>query len=185
MRPILCVNHLVIHMKSKQLYFLAAVLLLTACGAMNLTPEERAKRKAALEIAAKQSLVERHFRINVTELKTERGGDHFPVSGSWLKVDSNTVDCDLPYIGLDDIPRLKTRAEKRWDSRINFTGSIEDYLHVYNTETNTGTISFKSHYRGMDYKFTIVVEHVPDVLIIVQPEARDDIFYEGVISLSN
>lgn len=177
----------------KWLLMIAVASVMAACGVMNLSPEEKAKREAELEIAVNQALVERHFRINVSDMITQRSGDRFHVSGSWIKVDSTQVECELPYVGLDeydlpyvglvdDITLMETLDERRWDSYISFSGPIEDYLHVYDVSTNTGTITFKSLYRGSDYKFTITVEHIPEVRIWVQPEDCDDIFYEGVLS---
>lgn len=102
-----------------------AALLVAACA--TLTPEEKAAREAAIKESVKTAVASQKYKINVNSVKPMRGIDR-TVSGPFLKVDSNTVECFLPYAGLDDIPHLKTPGEFRLSSKIEIKSEMRDYL---------------------------------------------------------
>ena len=94
-------------MKKLLLLFVGA-LLMVACA----TPEERAARQAENLKMVKAAVGSQQYKINVSSMKPMRG-TYTTVMGRWLKIDGNTVDCSLPYVGRDDIPHMKTRGEIR------------------------------------------------------------------------
>ena len=152
--------------------------MLVSCGEMNLTPEEKAARKEAAKKSVAESIINRHYRINVTSMTPLRA-ETFYISGHWIKIDSTMVDCSVPYMGLDDTPHFKTPSEARIDARLVFTAEMQDYLVELQPEQNSIAVSFKTSFRGSDYTFNILVEDVNQARVRIIPEDRDEIAYEG------
>ena len=101
------------------------------------------------------------------------------VMGRWLKIDGNTVDCSLPYIGRNDIPHMKTRAEVRMDSKLEFNAEVQNYLLKLEAKKKRGIVTFSTRYGGDEYQFNITVDNTGRAFIRVTPENRDFIEYEG------
>ena len=161
----------------KLLFILVAILTIVSCA----TPEERAARQAENLKMVKASIGSQQYRINVTSMTPMRG-TNTTVMGRWLKVDGNTVDCSLPYLGRDDIPHMKTRGEVRMDSKLEFKTEAQDYLLQYQPKKKCGIITFKVNYGGDDYKFYINVDNTGRARIRVTPQDRDYIDYEGSVN---
>ena len=100
---------------------LMAALLVTACA--TLTPEEKAARDAAVKEGVKTAVASQKFKINVTSVTPMRAANR-SVSGPFIKLDSTTVECFLPYAGRDDIPHMKTRGEMRMTSSRPATSAL-------------------------------------------------------------
>lgn len=118
------------------------------------------------------------YRINVTSMRPMRGTTT-NVMGRWLKIDGNTVDCSLPYIGRNDIPHMKTRAEVRMDSKLEFNAEVQNYLLKLEAKKKRGIVTFSTRYGGDEYQFNITVDNTGRAFIRVTPENRDFIEYEG------
>ena len=103
------------------------------------------------------------------------------VSGPFIKLDSTTVECFLPYAGRDDIPHMKTRGEMRMTSKIEIRGEVRDYLMGIDPADERAVVSFTASDLGVDYKFTITIENTGSVKIHVDPDKRDYIDYEGYV----
>ena len=160
-------------MKQFMLMMIAAFLMV-ACA----TPEERAARQAENLKMVKAAVGSQQYRINITSMRPMRGTTT-NVMGRWLKIDGNTVDCSLPYIGRDDIPHMKTRAEVRMDSKLEFRAEIQNYLLKLEAKKKRGIITFSTRYGSDEYQFNITVDNTGRAFIRVTPENRDFIEYEG------
>ena len=160
-------------MKQFMLMMIAA-LLMVACA----TPEERAARQAENLKMVKAAVGNQQYRINVTSMRPMRGTTT-NVMGRWLKIDGNTVDCSLPYIGRNDIPHMKTRAEVRMDSKLEFNAEVQNYLLKLEAKKKRGIVTFSTRYGGDEYQFNITVDNTGRAFIRVTPENRDFIEYEG------
>ena len=160
-------------MKQFMLMMIAA-LLMVACA----TPEERAVRQAENLKMVKAAVGSQQYRINVTSMRPMRGTTT-NVMGRWLKIDGNTVDCSLPYIGRNDIPHMKTRAEVRMDSKLEFNAEVQNYLLKLEAKKKRGIVTFSTRYGGDEYQFNITVDNTGRAFIRVTPENRDFIEYEG------
>ena len=160
-------------MKQFMLMIIAA-LLMVACA----TPEERAARQAENLKMVKAAVGSQQYRINVTSMRPMRGTTT-NVMGRWLKIEGNTVDCSLPYIGREDIPHMKTRAERRMDSKLEFKADIQNYLLKLEAKKKRGIVTFSTRYGGDEYQFNITVDNTGRAFIRVTPENRDFIEYEG------
>lgn len=160
-------------MKQFMLMMIAA-LLMVACA----TPEERAARQAENLKMVKAAVGSQQYRINVTSMRPMRGTTT-NVMGRWLKIDGNTVDCSLPYIGRNDIPHMKTRAEVRMDSKLEFNAEVQNYLLKLEAKKKRGIVTFSTRYGGDEYQFNITVDNTGRAFIRVTPENRDFIEYEG------
>ena len=160
-------------MKQFMLMMIAA-LLMVACA----TPEERAARQAENLKMVKAAVGSQQYRINVTSMRPMRGTTT-NVMGRWLKIDGNTVDCSLPYIGRDDIPHMKTRAEVRMDSKLEFKAEVQNYLLKLEAKKKRSVITFSTKYGSDEYQFYITVDNTGSATIRVTPEDRDYIEYEG------
>ena len=160
-------------MKQFMLMMIAA-LLMVACA----TPEERAARQAENLKMVKAAVGSQQYRINVTSRRPMRGTTT-NVMGRWLKIDGNTVDCSLPYIGRNDIPHMKTRAEVRMDSKLEFNAEVQNYLLKLEAKKKRGIVTFSTRYGGDEYQFNSTVDNTGRAFIRVTPENRDFIEYEG------
>ena len=158
-------------MKQFMLMMIAA-LLMVACA----TPEERAARQAENLKMVKAAVGSQQYRINVTSMRPMRGTTT-NVMGRWLKIDGNTVDCSLPYIGRNDIPHMKTRAEVRMDSKLEFNAEVQNYLLKLEAKKKRGIVTFSTRYGGDEYQFNITVDNTGRAFIRVTPENRDFIEY--------
>lgn len=163
-------------MKQFMLMMIAA-LLMVACA----TPEERAARQAENLKMVKAAVGSQQYRINVTSMRPMRGTTT-NVMGRWLKIDGNTVDCSLPYIGRDDMPHMKTRAEVRMDSKLEFKAEVQNYLLKLEAKKKRGIVTFSTRYGSDEYEFNITVDNTGRAFIRVTPENRDFIEYEGSVN---
>ena len=163
-------------MKQFMLMMIAA-LLMVAC----VTPEERAARQAENLKMVKAAVGSQQYRINVTSMRPMRGTTT-NVMGRWLKIDGNTVDCSLPYIGRDDMPHMKTRAEVRMDSKLEFKAEVQNYLLKLEAKKKRGIVTFSTRYGSDEYEFNITVDNTGRAFIRVTPENRDFIEYEGSVN---
>ena len=166
-------------MMKKVFIMLVATLLVAACA--TLTPEEKAARDAAIKEGVKTAVASQKYKINVNSVTPMRGTNR-SLSGPFLKVDSTTFECFLPYVGLDDIPHMKTRGEIRMDSKLEFRTEAQDYVLQYQPKKACGIITFKVDYQGSEYKFYINVDKSGGARIRVTPEDRDYIDYEGTVN---
>lgn len=158
----------------KFILMMIAALLMVACA----TPEERAARQAENLKMVKAAVGSQQYRINVTSMRPMRGTTT-NVMGRWLKIDGNTVECSLPYIGRNDIPHMKTRAEVRMDSKLEFKAEVQNYLLKLEAKKKRGIVTFSTRYGGDEYQFNITVDNTGRAFIRVTPENRDFIEYEG------
>ena len=163
-------------MKQFMLMMIAA-LLMVACA----TPEERAARQAENLKMVKAAVGSQQYRINITSMRPMRGTTT-NVMGRWLKIDGNIVDCSLPYIGRDDIPHMKTRAEVRMDSKLEFKAEVQNYLLKLEAKKKRGIVTFSTRYGSDEYEFNITVDNTGRAFIRVTPENRDFIEYEGSVN---
>jgi len=161
-------------MMKKFMLMIVAALLMVACA----TPQERAARQAENLKMVKAAVGSQQYRINITSMTPMRGTTT-NVMGRWLKIDGNTVDCSLPYIGREDIPHMKTRAEVRMDSKLEFNAEVENYLLKLEPKKKRGIVTFSTRYGGDEYQFNIDVDNTGRARIRVTPEDRDFIDYEG------
>jgi hypothetical protein len=161
-------------MMKQFMLMIVAALLMVACA----TPQERAARQAENLKMVKAAVGSQQYRINITSMTPMRGTTT-NVMGRWLKIDGNTVDCSLPYIGRDDIPHMKTRAEVRMDSKLEFNAEVENYLLKLEPQKKRGIVTFSTRYGGDEYQFNIDVDNTGRARIRVTPEDRDFIDYEG------
>ena len=161
-------------MMKQFMLMIVAALLMVACA----TPQERAARQAENLKMVKAAVGSQQYRINITSMTPMRGTTT-NVMGRWLKIDGNTVDCSLPYIGRDDIPHMKTRAEVRMDSKLEFNAEVENYLLKLEPKKKRGIVTFSTRYGGDEYQFNINVDNTGRARIRVTPEDRDFIDYEG------
>jgi len=162
----------------KVVIMLMAVLLVAACA--TLTPEEKAAREAAVKEYVKSAVVKQKYKINISAMRPMRGMER-SVSGPWLKVDSTTVECWLPYAGLDDVPHMKTRSEVRMDSKIEIKSEVKDYVTGIDPMEERAVIRFNAEDHGFKCKFTITIENTGKARIQYEPEGRDYIDYEGSV----
>ena len=154
-----------------------AVMVFVACA----TPEERAARQAENLKMVKSSVGSQQYRISITSMTPMRGISK-TVMNRWLKINGNTIDCSLPYVGREDIPHPKTRGEIRMDSKIEYRGEVQNYVLQYQPKKKCGIITFKINYSGDDYQFRIVVDNYGKARIRLTPDDRDFIDYEGSVS---
>jgi hypothetical protein len=159
------------------LLIIVAALLMVACA----TPEERAARQAENLKMVKAAVGNQQYRISVTSMTPMRG-TRTNVMGRWLKIDGNTVDCSLPYVGRDDIPHMKTRTEARLDSKLEFKTEARNYLLKLEPSKKCGIVTFSTEYGGDEYQFNIKVDNTGRARIRVTPKDRDFIDYEGDVN---
>lgn len=106
----------------KRIFFLlaAAALLLSGCASMRLTPEE----KAMIERQVQENLDDRNFIIDVDQMLPSRGISQH-VDNYSIKVDGETLDSHLPYVGQAwSLPYGGGKG-------LTFESKITDYIESY------------------------------------------------------
>lgn len=161
----------------KYLMMFVVVLLVAACA----TPEERAARQAENLKMVKECVGGQKYRISIRSMIPMRSTSHM-VSGRWLIVDGDKINCSLPYAGREDIPHMKTHAELHQDMNIEFKGDIENYLLNYMPKKKCGVVTFSTEYSGEKLDFSITIDNGGNAKIRLTPEKRDYIDYEGTVS---
>lgn len=163
-------------MKKLLLFFVVAMTLI-GCA----TSEERAARQAAHMEKVKAAVGNQQYRISLRSMTPLRST---PISLSglyYLKVNGNEVMSDMPYLGREDVPHFKTRSEMRFDSRIELSGQMENYILTLVPKEKTGIITFKARNKGEECVFKINIYSDGQARILVKPESRDEIKYEGYV----
>lgn len=156
----------------------AMLCMMAACA--TLTPEEKAAREAAAKEYIKKALVSQKYKINLTSIRPMRGVER-TLAGPWIRVDSTTVECEMPYAGLDDIPHPKTRSERRMESRLEFKSPMSDYVTTIHPGDEDAIVTFNAEDHGFKCKFTIVIGNTGEAKVHYEPEGRDFIDYEGYV----
>ena len=169
-------------MKKHLFFVIGLVCVMLTAGCATLTPEERAAREAEVREAVKEALVSQKFKLNITSVKPMRGVDR-SLSGPWLKVDSTMMECWLPYVGLDDIPHLKTPGEARLSSKLEMKSPMKDYVLAFDPNEMRTVIRFKADDHSFEVKFLIVIDEFGVAKLHVEPEGRDFIDYEGRLNI--
>jgi hypothetical protein len=163
----------------KVILMMVAALLMAACS--TLTPEEKAARQAEKLKVAKEQFEKKQYRIVVTQMRPLRGTSR-SISGSFIKIDGDMMDCFLPYAGRDDIPHPKTHAERRMDSKYEGKQKIENYQLVLVPEKESVLVTFNTQYLGDDLQFSILINIKGKANVHLTPRNRDEIDYEGYVN---
>ena len=165
----------------KLLLFFVAVMTIVGCA----TSEERAARQAEHMEKVKAAVGNQHYKINMRAMIPLRSNS-INLSGIYyLKVNGNELITDLPYLGRDDVPHFKTRGERKFDSKIEIRGQMEDYHLALMPTKKAGLVTFKANDRGEDCSFNIQIFSDGLAKLTVKPERRDEIRYEGYVESSN
>ena len=93
----------------------------------------------------------------------------------------NEVSTDLPYLGRDDVQRFKTRAERKFDREIIIRTQMENYNLTLLPKEKSGLITFSAKDGNDELKFNIQVSSGGQAKIILTPEGKDEIRYEGYV----
>ena len=160
----------------KIMLMMVGALLMAACA--TLTPEEKAARLEERMEVVKEAVKDQQYRINISSMRPLRG-NKMDVFNQYIKVDGNKVICYVPYLGVDDIPHIKSFSELRHDSRLDFTSEITNYLFRLDVKEDKGIITFNAAH-GLDkFKFTLALTKDGEAKVRIEPERRDYIDYEG------
>ena len=156
---------------------LVAALTMVGCA----TQEERAAREAAHMEKVKAAIGNQQYKIGIREMTPLRSSP-INVSGIYyLKVNGNEVSTDLPYLGRDDVQRFKTRAERKFDREIIIRTQMENYNLTLLPKEKSGLITFSAKDGNDELKFNIQVSSGGQAKIILTPEGKDEIRYEGYV----
>lgn len=161
----------------KLLLSFVAVLTIAGCA----TPEERAARQAEHMAQVKNAVGSQQYKINVREMTPLRSSSINVTGMYYLKVNGNEVTCDLPYLGRDDIPHFKTRAERHFDRTITISAPMEGYNLSLMPKQKAGLITFSSMDGGKKINFNIQVFSDGSAKMTVDPEDKDEIRYDGEV----
>ena len=99
------------NMKNVMIMLMAA-LLMAACA--TLTPEQKAAREAAAKAYLKKALVSQKYKINLTSIRPMRGVER-TLAGPWIRVDSTTVECEMPMPVLTTFLTRRLAARYVWN----------------------------------------------------------------------
>ncbi len=155
------------------------VVAMTIVGC--ITSEERAARQAAHMEKVKAAVGGLQYKVSLRTMIPMRSNSINLPGTFYLKVNGNELSTDMPYLGRDDIPHFKTRGELRFDTKIEIRGQMENYLLTLLPKEKSGVITFKAKYMGEDYSFNIRITSDGKAKILLKPERRDEIRYEGYV----
>ena len=162
--------------------FLLLVTALTIVGCA--TSEERAARQAEHMEKVKAAVDGQQYKINMREMRPLRSSSIHLSGMNYLKVNGNEVSTDLPYLGRDDVPHFKTRGELKFDSRILIRTQMEGYNLTLIPKEKAGLITFSARNGSENCNFNIRIYSDGQVKVILRPEKRDEVAYEGYIEPS-
>ncbi len=163
-------------MKKLLLLFVAA-LTLAGC----ISAEERAARLAEHMEKVKAAVGHQQYKISLRSMTPMRSGSITLSGAYYLKVTGNELTTEMPYLGRDDIPHFKTRGERRFDRMIEIRGEMENYNLALVPTEKAGVITFKASNKGEDCTFNIRISSDGMAKILVQPDRKDEIRYEGYV----
>ncbi len=159
------------------------VVAMTVVGC--ITSEERAARQAAHMEKVKAAVGSQQYKISLRTMIPLRSSS-INLSGIYyLKVNGNELTTEMPYLGRDDVPHFKTRGERKFDRKIDIRGQMENYLLTLMPKEKCGIITFKANNMGEDHSFNIQINSNGQAKILVKPDRRDEIRYEGYVDPIN
>ena len=154
--------------------FLLLVAAMTIVGCA--TSEERAARQAEHMEKVKAAVDGQQYKINMREMIPLRSSSIHLSGMNYLKVNGNEVSTDLPYLG--------TRGELKFDTRILIRTQMEGYNLTLIPKEKAGLITFSARNGAENCSFNIRIYSDGQVKVILRPEKRDEIAYEGYIEPS-
>jgi len=162
-------------MKHKILILAALALLVTGCGVLRQSPEE----KQRIAEAVMQRLDARDFRIDVNYMIPLRGGGRVISAGYSIAVkEGRIIDSHLPYIGAAyNVPYGGGKV-------LTFKDDIDEYSDS-GWRNGLRTIAFRTDNDEDIIVYTLTVSSSGQTDIRVRSQNRDDISYRGVMDTSD
>ena len=127
------------HTRIHGLFAILAVLAITGCAAMRLTPEQKARQKQIVE----ENIAGQHYTIDINQMIPMRGPARM-VNDFSLSVEGNRLISYLPYFG------VAYNVPYGGGSGLNFEADIDEYF---------------DQPLGDRHEITIVVRHEQDILL--------------------
>jgi len=127
------------HTRIYGLFAILAVLAITGCAAMRLTPEQKARQKQIVE----ENIGNQHYTIDINQMIPMRGPARM-VNDFSLSVEGNRLISYLPYFG------VAYNVPYGGGSGLNFEADIDEYF---------------DQPLGDRHEIAIVVRHEQDILL--------------------
>ena len=146
-------------------------LLLTSCGSMSETREERAAREVREAQYVREALLAGDFTIEITQMMPMRMTTR-PVSQYSLRLREGTLYSHLPYMGRAwEVPYGGGHA-------LNFDAEIQDY-DVYEKTDGAYTVRIVVRTDEDTHVYTLQIFDNGTTSIVVQSRNREPISYSG------
>ena len=123
----------------------------------------------------KESITERDYRIDIDWVVPARGRSFAPTSAYSLEVKQDSVLSYLPYFG------RAYSVPYGGGEGLNFEGVTQDYVSAAGKRDAT-EISFSVRTREDNYKFRITVYPNGSADILVQPNNKQSISFQGTLA---
>lgn len=150
----------------------AALLLLTGCGSAKMTPQQKKEQEARIASLVWEKLDARSFTIDVDFMTPLRGGGRALNSPYSIKVDGDTIDSHLPYVG--DARSVPYGGGKGF----TFKDEIDEYKDSgIQKDRRVLTLSVNTDEDSIVFNITIFDNGKADIR--VNSRNRDDIGYMG------
>ena len=148
----------------------AAVLMLSGCASLRLSPEEKAQIAEQIQ----ENLDNRTFLIDVDQMLPRRGGSRH-VNGFSLKVDGDRLISNLPYFGQAwNVPYGGGKG-------LSFESDIAYYTETY-PKADSRQIALTTNNGEDTFLYIIEVYTNGKAIIEVRSRNRETISYYGNVS---
>ena len=149
---------------------MALSLLVTGCGVLRQTPEE----KQRIARVVNERLDARDFRIDINYMIPLRGAGKHVSAGYSVAVDGNIIDSHLPYFGAAySVPYGGGKV-------LNFKDDIDEYSDS-GWKNGLRTVAFLTDNGEDVIVYILTVSESGQTDLRVRSQNRDDISYRGVL----
>ena len=157
------------HTRIHGLFAILAVLAITGCAAMRLTPEQKARQKQIVE----ENIAGQHYTIDINQMIPMRGPARM-VNDFSLSVEGNRLISYLPYFGRAyNVPYGGGKG-------LNFTAPIASYKE-YMRKNGLRHIEIGLSNEEDTYLYTIEVFDNGSSSVEVRARQRERISYSGYL----
>ncbi len=154
-----------------------SILLVLALAFGCSTVDSRFSADPERAAAVSALLESRNYTVYVTTMTSMRGMTN-TLSHPWhIRVSGETLHSDLPYFGEAYGPVFPA------DQGLVFDGPLRDYT-VKRGRRGETVIRFMSASMGDSYNYTLTVYPTGDATLVVSPDRKTDVIFEGRLNFS-
>lgn len=159
----------------KVLILAVAAILLAACGASSITPEEKAARKQAKQQEVLSLIKNRHWVMNARTMHSSLSGSKDIDFTYGVTIKGDTIISNLPYVG-------KTHNLVYGnDAGLNFVGAITEY-RLDRPQKDANRVQMVVAYDQNLYLYNFLIYDDGIIQLVVSSRNKEAIGFDGEIA---